>query len=304
MMPNDERTSLRNLLGTVILRSVAGVDSAQVLRGQAVEGRKTREKKFRWFKFYGEEPMSSGLPGHRHEHPEMAVVLSGRLIVGIDQALYESRAGDWLVFSSQVLHGECYTRKHQPYELLWLLQTGDRLCMHRTSYQKSRGFRVLDSVGLESYPRVLQREFAELSRSPWSLEQARPQLVRLVSWCLEQLSDPAAGIATVNPWVERIQASITGSLGNLPSVVELANSLGLSPNYLSDLFHRHTGQTIRHYMRQQRITEACRRLRDPSASIKQVAYALGFADLYHFSHVFRRTMGISPRQWRRQHAGI
>jgi AraC-like DNA-binding protein len=40
------------------------------------------------------------------------------------------------------------------------------------------------------------------------------------------------------------------------------------------------------------------------ARVSAVAEACGFCDIYHFSREFRRTVGQSPTQWRRNEAGF
>ena len=94
------------------------------------------------------------------------------------------------------------------------------------------------------------------------------------------------------------------SLQTPPSVQELARRVGMSPNYLSTLFHHHCGMTIRRFVQSRRIELACGHLRQSRQSIKDIAYTLNFADPYHFSHAFHRAMGMSPSQYRGKVAEI
>ena len=60
---------------------------------------------------------------------------------------------------------------------------------------------------------------------------------------------------------------------------------------------------IRRFIDVQRIELARQQLATPQRSIKQIAHALGFADVSHFSHVFRRTTGLSPSRCRQELLG-
>jgi len=44
---------------------------------------------------------------------------------------------------------------------------------------------------------------------------------------------------------------------------------------------------------------ATERLQNPATLVKQVAAELGFADVYHFSRVFKKMLGVSPQGFRR-----
>lgn len=77
----------------------------------------------------------------------------------------------------------------------------------------------------------------------------------------------------------------------------LAQTLQLSERYIQKIFATkdERASTI---IRQRRIDEACRLLRNRSrsrASISEIAYSVGFSDPAHFSRVFRRELGVSPR---------
>jgi AraC-like DNA-binding protein len=53
------------------------------------------------------------------------------------------------------------------------------------------------------------------------------------------------------------------------------------------------------YFTQMRMAQARERLLTTSASIKEIALQVGYADQLHFSRVFRKHFGLSPRAFRR-----
>jgi AraC family transcriptional regulator, positive regulator of tynA and feaB len=80
---------------------------------------------------------------------------------------------------------------------------------------------------------------------------------------------------------------------------DIGRAIGVSRRALYRLF-RQIGHTPMSYVRQQRLREAARRLRDAKTrdlTITRIAYDLGFADPAHFSRCFRGQYGMSPRQW-------
>lgn len=80
----------------------------------------------------------------------------------------------------------------------------------------------------------------------------------------------------------------------------VARALRLSPRYLQKIFADH-GQKLSGVIRARRVAEARRLLVGPTTrtqSISQVAYAVGFDDVAHFSRAFREEMDMSPRAYR------
>jgi AraC family transcriptional regulator len=80
--------------------------------------------------------------------------------------------------------------------------------------------------------------------------------------------------------------------------VEIAAVTGVRAETLCRWFRRFLGCTPGDYLRGRRMRLAAERLREPGARVKGVALELGFADAFHFSRVFRKEMGVSPREWR------
>jgi AraC-like DNA-binding protein len=83
-----------------------------------------------------------------------------------------------------------------------------------------------------------------------------------------------------------------------PAVAHLARQLNLSETGLRDAFHRATGRSPRCYFEERRVERAARLLLATDRSINDVARAEGYEDPYHFSRVFKRVTGRSPRQYR------
>jgi AraC-like DNA-binding protein len=89
------------------------------------------------------------------------------------------------------------------------------------------------------------------------------------------------------------------SRGDLQSGT-VARALKLSPRYLQKIF-ADQGQKLSGVIRARRIAEARRLLAAGTTraqSISQIAYAVGFEDVAHFSRAFREETGMSPRAYR------
>ncbi len=85
-----------------------------------------------------------------------------------------------------------------------------------------------------------------------------------------------------------------------PSVAWCASRLCLSPNYFGDLIKKETGRTALDYIQQKTMELAKDLLIHPEKSIGEIAYYLGYQYPQYFSRAFKRTVGCSPNEYRRQ----
>jgi AraC family transcriptional activator of pobA len=83
-------------------------------------------------------------------------------------------------------------------------------------------------------------------------------------------------------------------------VADYAARLGVTPTHLSRVMRAATGRPASATIQERIIREARRNLAYSNLSVSQVAYALGYDDPAHFSRVFRRATGLSPRQFRQK----
>lgn len=81
---------------------------------------------------------------------------------------------------------------------------------------------------------------------------------------------------------------------------ELAESCGFSTAHFVRLFRQYTGSTPHRYRLDALIKKACSLLRETSLSVKEIAFTLGVDNPLYFSNLFRKSLGVSPRDYREQ----
>lgn len=96
----------------------------------------------------------------------------------------------------------------------------------------------------------------------------------------------------------RIAVFISENLHRGITLKVLANFLGYSEKYCSNLFCRVMGEPFSKYLRRQRIERASALLTTTEQTLAQIASVLGFSDQFSFSHFFKRATGQSPRHIR------
>jgi AraC-like DNA-binding protein len=61
-----------------------------------------------------------------------------------------------------------------------------------------------------------------------------------------------------------------------------------------------TGWSVNNLIRDIKIREAIRLLKDSELNISEIAYNLGFSDPLYFSKYFKKEVGVAPLQYRKQ----
>ena len=82
------------------------------------------------------------------------------------------------------------------------------------------------------------------------------------------------------------------------SLQEMAKALYVNGSYLLRAFKRHTGVTPLSYHHQLRCAKAKTLLAETDLTVSQVGEAAGFVSSSHFSHIFRKTEGCTPSEYR------
>ncbi len=103
----------------------------------------------------------------------------------------------------------------------------------------------------------------------------------------------------------RIEAYIRTNLHEFGLGPErIAQACGISTRYLHELF-RDTDQTVRGWIRDQRLTACREALADPNnnQTAAEIAYRWGFGDQTQFSRVFKAHFGVPPGEFREKARG-
>lgn len=84
----------------------------------------------------------------------------------------------------------------------------------------------------------------------------------------------------------------------LPTVGHIAESLNLSPKYLSSLLKVLTGQNTQQHIHEKLIEKAKEKLSTSELTVSEIAYELGFEHLQSFSKLFKTKTNQSPLEFR------
>ncbi len=81
----------------------------------------------------------------------------------------------------------------------------------------------------------------------------------------------------------------------------LAQYVGLNPSYLSKLFSRETGISIKEFVTKAKISTAKNMLKNSDFSFLDISLSLGFSSQSAFISVFKKNTGTTPKEYRSKH---
>ena len=103
-------------------------------------------------------------------------------------------------------------------------------------------------------------------------------------------------------WVIELKEMIQDQMDAQMSVdfKKLSSQLELNPSYLSREFSRYFDDlNFGDYVRKKRIEKAIELMKNPRISLTEISYLTGFSDQSHFTRIFRKQLGESPSQFRK-----
>ena len=104
-----------------------------------------------------------------------------------------------------------------------------------------------------------------------------------------------------SPTVQKVINHINLNLSEPHTLKSLAALCHISPSYLSSLFKQETGSTLIDYINTQRVNRAAQLLVQNNHTIAAVAEEVGILDVNYFTKIFKKTLGVTPTRYRREH---
>jgi AraC-like DNA-binding protein len=83
-------------------------------------------------------------------------------------------------------------------------------------------------------------------------------------------------------------------------IKDIAEKLHISEAHLMRQFKKETGYTITYLVNQKRIEKAKHVLKYSGESVLDVAYSIGYRDPSYFARVFKKLVGVSPKNYRQK----
>lgn len=244
--------------------------------------------------------MESGLGAHQHQQAwELCWLVHGQVewwaeteaLTVLPGQCYITRPGEW--------HGAVHSAL-EPCELFWLgLRAGVLPAIDAALAAAPRVFTGVSALSDMWWEVLRQHRTPALPLAELATEGALLRLLVEVVRCAAQ--SPA--MPPISPAIRRAQEFARQHVTNDPAVAALARTAGLSASQFHARFEAEVGEPPAEWIRRLRLNQARRLLADPKRPITSIAMDLGYPTSQYFATVFRRYVGITPRQYRERCRG-
>ncbi|WP_141504584.1 response regulator transcription factor [Paenibacillus luteus] len=102
--------------------------------------------------------------------------------------------------------------------------------------------------------------------------------------------------------IEQMKAILEAEYGKNFEMERIAETVGMSANYLSRLFKQETGMTLTDYLIDIRIEKAKQFLTDhPNLKNYEISQLVGYSDPVYFNKLFKKMVGDTPKDYKGKH---
>jgi YesN/AraC family two-component response regulator len=103
----------------------------------------------------------------------------------------------------------------------------------------------------------------------------------------------------LSPLIQKVQEYLHAHFKEGVSLSMVAEAFGVTPAYLSTLFHKEVGESYSKYLMRLRMEFAAVKLQsDPYIKMYDVAKQAGFVSSKHFISAFRKHFGKTPKEYK------
>lgn len=125
-------------------------------------------------------------------------------------------------------------------------------------------------------------------------------IVQLFDIWLQRVARDIAEPETHDNRLLELKRHITNNLDQDLSLKSLADYIGLSTSHLSSEFKRQFDCSPVDFVIKQRLEHAKYLLSNHMLRVNQIAQRVGYNDVFHFSRIFKKHFGVSPKIMRQQ----
>jgi AraC-like DNA-binding protein len=246
--------------------------------------------------FYQEKEQGFIFPGESHHLLELTYVDQGSLHSVADGQDLLLEQGDITIYTADQWHMQYADMGVAPrFVTISFELSGDDL-----SQLKNQKIAAPQQVVT-----LLQQMLKEADHSDeFSADMIIAMLGQVLMLLLRQAKTPSAdklkasnNLNSENQIIRRAQQYISDHLREKLSVPLVAKMVDVSPSYLTALFHKNLQISPAEYIRRLKLQESKQMIRENSMTFTEIAAALQYSTVHHFSRQFKEKFGITPTEY-------
>lgn len=245
--------------------------------------------------FYQEKELGFLFPGEAHSPVELTYVDQGSLHSVADGQDILLEQGDLMFYGSNQWHMQYADVTVAPRFMTVAFDAGD----YDFSDMLNRKFHASQTV-----VSLLQQMLQEKDKTdPLSGDMILNLLELLILNLKRKTNTPSVPLKSAhcitneNEIIRRAQQYITTHVRSRLTVPLVAQNTDVSTSYLTALFHKHLQISPGEYIRRIKLQESKQMIREGNMNFTEIAQALHYSTIHHFSRQFKEKFGITPSQY-------
>ena len=244
-------------------------------------------------------------PRHVHRDYELILVVNGPYRCTLNGEAVRIEAGQVLLIQTGDEHQDHFCKSQMHYVVHFQLEGAWVGKSPLTIFAgSSRGMDRIpegefgDDIGL------LEAIAAESTQNKWLADRIQDALLNMLFWKVIRAL-PRQGLdrgfrASVERqrFLEAFHDYIAEQIAQPLKVADVATGMNLPVRTLHQKVYRLTGESPAYWICRRKIDAAKTALLETRKSVKEIAYELGYSNPFHFSQVFKKATGVSPKMWR------
>lgn len=154
---------------------------------------------------------------------------------------------------------------------------------------------IPDSIGFNE---LLERLLKSYTTKPFGYELLTKSIMYDILYTIISAIEKTSEIGVEDmSAVCRYVKSIANNYGDDIDIVKMAVDFGMSPTRFRSVFKMVTSKTPKEYIIDNKMNHARKLLESGQYNVSEVAYMLGYDDIFYFSKLFKRKIGKSPKNF-------
>ncbi len=238
-------------------------------------------------------------PINWHENIEILFGRQGHASLKDNRDMFPFSAGEFAVLSANHLHAVCTGEEAYTYDCLIIDRSfGRQNGIDTSSLMFDHVFR---DETLATLLDTFSEEYAHADR-PYRVARLRALCLSVLTHICRYHSRPTAEKNDLSDSFSRIREAIRFMESAFPKNITLddvADYLHISKYYFAHEFKAITGTTFLSFLNNVRIQEAKKMLAEGALDVGEVSEACGFENRSHFAKIFKRYVGVLPKEYKR-----
>ena len=248
---------------------------------------------------------------HKHSFFELVYILSGQCVqrLGAEQSLI--KAGDYFIIDTGSEHSYQKTEGLEIINCLFMPDYIDRAlsdCPTLADLLSNKILRFGVPVDIKAADRIFHDDDGTVGRLMHKMlkeyEKAATGYMELLRCYLTQALVIAVRASEqikphLHPATQGVIDYLHRHYAEPLSLDAIGKQTGYTAPYISGVFSRDMGMTVRSFLQRLRIEKACSLMDKTDLTLSQIAQQVGYTDSKHFADLFRRHKDMSPKAYKK-----